>query len=118
MVSAGNGDRTDVEIEIGKGADINRTTESGETSLFLASWQGHTDIVNVLIVAGADVEIGRNDGMTPLMMASKRGHVDIVKILLAAGADVNKAATLGILAGYTALIIAARRAIRILSEYS
>ena len=73
-VAAKNGDLQDVEIAIGKGADINKTSKSGETPLFKASSYDHADIVNALIAAGADVNIQKNDGMTALMITSKRGR--------------------------------------------
>jgi ankyrin repeat protein len=85
----------------------------------MASQEGHTDIVQMLIAAGANLDertsvewyqgafvrlslcsplIGcisvscsccLQKGYTALMFAAARGHLDIVRILLTAGANVN-----------------------------
>lgn len=52
----------------------------------MASQEGYTEIVKILIDNEADVNIKTEDGWTALMMASKYGHTDIVKLLKKAGA--------------------------------
>ena len=61
----------------------------GGTSLMIAAWEGHTEIVKVLLEAGAKVKKKGIEGRTALMFASARGHSSIVQALLDAGAKVN-----------------------------
>jgi FOG: Ankyrin repeat len=63
--------------------------------LFVASLQGHLEIVQALLAAKADVNAKVNDGPSALLMASQQGHVEVVRTLLAANADVNAAAANG-----------------------
>jgi len=63
----------------------------GGTSLFMASRNGHCDVVDALIRGGADVNKASDDGVTPLYMASCNGHCNVVEVLVRGGADVNKA---------------------------
>lgn len=95
----------------------------GITPLYIASKQGYTDIVKLLIDNGANVnyttitssttpfygkDIYNNDknrittGMSPLHIASQYGHVDVVTVLINNGANVGYSNELG----YTALDIA------------
>jgi len=60
--------------------------------LAMASYRGHTRVVQVLLDSGADVnaQCGHNhDAISGLHGASSSGHVSIVEILLKRGADVN-----------------------------
>ena len=66
------------------------------TPLFLASRNGHCDIVDALLRGGADVNKAMDIGATPLFMASQLGHCDVVEALLRGGADVNKAKNDGV----------------------
>ena len=55
----------------------------------MASENGHTETVSILLQNGAHVNIQNNDGWTPLMMASQNGHTETVLILLQNGAHTN-----------------------------
>ncbi|HRU54266.1 MAG TPA: ankyrin repeat domain-containing protein, partial [Candidatus Sumerlaeia bacterium] len=58
-------------------------------ALWMASKEGHTEIVKLLLAKRADVNMKHKKGLTALWMASKNGHTDVVKLLLEKGADVN-----------------------------
>jgi len=47
----------------------------------LASWNGHTEIVKLLLEAKADVNLQNTSGRTALIWASREGHTEIVKLL-------------------------------------
>ena len=75
---------------IASGAEVNQGDNDGVTPLYVASENGHLEIVKFLIASGGSVNEGDKDGITPLMIASNYGHFEVVKVLLAAGAEVNK----------------------------
>jgi len=60
--------------------DVNATTKEGDTPLFIASYYGYVEVVQLLLDHGADVNIKFN-GVTPLSMAKKNDHRDIVNLL-------------------------------------
>jgi len=59
------------------------------TALMLASKNGYSEIVRVLIDAKADVNAATSRGNTALMIASGNGHPEVVKVLISAKADLN-----------------------------
>jgi ankyrin repeat protein len=63
-------------------------------ALYVASDEGHTAIVDLLLKAGAEVDT-EEDGCTPLLAASSNGHTAIVQQLLQARAEVNNATEAG-----------------------
>ncbi len=86
-----------VELLIDFGADVNLGKYSPgadlpeRNALVIASSQGDTKIVQVLIRAGANVNATGEDRTTALYAAARNGHVDSVRLLLEGGADVDKA---------------------------
>ena len=52
-----------------------------------AAWNGHSDIVTLLLDAGADTNVKNNWGNTPMHMAADKGNTDIVMLLLDGGAE-------------------------------
>lgn len=75
------------------GADVHALSAHGATSLALASYGGHIDIVRVLYAKGVLVNSAEHSGYfkgkTPLMEASSKGHLAVVTFLLERKAMVN-----------------------------
>lgn len=72
---------------IGKGALVNsRESRNGATPLMVAAFEGHEDVVRILLEAGADVNAKDAEGNTALSLATTRGHQDVIKLLKAKGA--------------------------------
>ena len=61
----------------------------GKGALHAAAYQGHEDMVQVLLSAGADLEAAGNDGTTPLYLAAQQKHKGVVQVLLGAGAQLQ-----------------------------
>lgn len=67
--------------------DINEYAENSNdqiigTPLYLASENGHLDVVKELITHRAYINKGTDYGATPLLAASVNGHVNVVNVLL------------------------------------
>jgi ankyrin repeat protein len=70
--------------------------QGGLTPLLMASRQGHTEAVQLLIDAGAPVnQVSAGDKSSPLLVAIINGHFDLAKYLLDKGADPNLASDNG-----------------------
>ena len=54
----------------------------GETPIFVAASNGHTEIVKFLIGYGANRNAPKYNGWTPMHIAARNGHTEIVKILI------------------------------------
>lgn len=101
--AAGRGDLERVKYLISVKADLNaRESTEGNTPIMIASYKGHTDIVQALIAAGAVVNAKNDLGGTALGLAAGTSRIDIIRILVAAKANVNAKDK----EGDTALIIA------------
>jgi hypothetical protein len=60
------------------------------SALWIASFNGHTDVVKLLIEYHANVNSTGSNGTTALWSAARNGHTDIVKLLIQNNANVNK----------------------------
>ena len=58
------------------------TTDTGTFPLYVASHDGHLDVVRLLVSMGADVNQQDNQKRTALHAAAKKGHVDVTKLLV------------------------------------
>lgn len=87
--AAQNGDLELVKALICEGANVNETSEFGDSPLSTAYFHGHIEIVKLLIVNKADVRAADASGFTILHNASSNGDIEIMSLLLAAGAEIN-----------------------------
>ncbi len=72
--------------------------KKGWAPLHYAATNGHDDIVQILLDASAYVDAESPNGTTPLMMAARGGHITTCKVLLDGGADVRLKNQLGMTA--------------------
>ncbi|MBL8134314.1 MAG: ankyrin repeat domain-containing protein [Anaerolineae bacterium] len=101
MQAVNANDAARVRALIAQGVNINEYDSSGDAPLVMAAYQGHAEIVKLLLEAGADVTVV-DPGMkaTALHAASYAGRTDVARLLVAAGIDIDKQ---GPYNGYTAL---------------
>ena len=71
------------------GIDINSTTDSGNTALYISTKFKNKSLVEYLIENGADINQQNNKGMTSLHIAALYGYVDIVMLLVKNNANTN-----------------------------
>lgn len=67
------GDESAVSRLLAGGADVNETTNGGQTALILAIIFGHTNLVRILVNAGADPKMRDNLGLDAIEWAQRRG---------------------------------------------
>ncbi|KAK3709150.1 hypothetical protein QZH41_018060, partial [Actinostola sp. cb2023] len=67
---------------------VNSANSQGSTSLMAAAYNGHKDIVTVLVNKDADLNARDKQGNTALHYAAERGHLSVVKILVKLDAQV------------------------------
>lgn len=63
---------------------------TGENSLTIASSNGHTETVSILLARGSNHFVKNRKGMTPLLLAVKEGHWNIVERLIQSRADIDQ----------------------------
>ena len=63
-----------------QGADIHKARNSGSTPLFIASQNGHVEVVRMLVEQGADIHLSWR-GQTPLQTARQWSHTEIARLL-------------------------------------
>jgi hypothetical protein len=72
-----------------EGADVNAQGGEYGNALQAASYEGHLEIVQLLLDKGADVNAQGGECSNALYAALLRGNLEIVQMLLDKGADVN-----------------------------
>ncbi|KAI8513299.1 Unconventional myosin-XVI [Branchiostoma belcheri] len=92
--AVGRGDVQTVRRELQAGRDVNQRIKwiwpwDGGTALHLASMNGKTGVVELLIQHGAEVGARDKVGGTALHWASGNGQAGVVKLLIQHGADVG-----------------------------
>jgi ankyrin repeat protein len=78
MKAARSGDREKVIELLIQGELVNRATVGGETALKWAAWNGHRDVVDILLAAGADPT---HQSITARLCAAAQGHLELEKYL-------------------------------------
>ncbi|WP_307972317.1 ankyrin repeat domain-containing protein [uncultured Brachyspira sp.] len=71
------------------GANINIKDDKGNTPLIIASYNGHKEIVSMLIKNKANINDRNNEGDTAVMEACKQKNMDIIAILIKNGAKLE-----------------------------
>ena len=62
--------------------DVNKPNANGTTPIYVASENGNSVILRLLIGPNASINIPIDEHPTPLFIAAQNGHADIVNILL------------------------------------
>jgi hypothetical protein len=104
-LAASNDSKSEVELLLSKGANVNVKNDIGWTPLHSAVAQGHKGMAELLLTKGAKVNAKSSNGITPLYWAVYKGKKDIVELLLSNKADVNTKTN----NGWTPLSVAAYR---------
>jgi ankyrin repeat protein len=82
-----------VDILIEAGAHVNYARGNGGcTALFVASQEGHIDVVRSLLAAGADPRLALHNGLMALDSAKHNKHTQIVALLEAKIAELDRSA--------------------------
>jgi ankyrin repeat protein len=88
--AASGGDVATVKSELQKNPKLAKVKDKkGKTALQMAAFNGHDDVITVLLGAGAEVNSRDAGGRTALMKATFNGHLSTVQLLVSKGADVN-----------------------------
>ena len=74
---------------ISMGADVEATTQHGETPLHLACRAGQTETVLHLVQQGAKANCTDSFGSAPVHVACSYGHAEIARVLLRSNADIR-----------------------------
>ena len=96
-----------VDVNCNTSETIEENCKTGLTPLIWAAWEGHMEVVKVLLNNHADLHVRRTaNGKTALHAAVYDGHTGIVQLMLEHQADLNVKHTDG---GCTVLHIAAEK---------
>jgi ankyrin repeat protein len=76
-------------LDRGGRAELNVGNKHAWMPVHVAAFNGHTEIVQLLIESGCDIHGASNIGQTPLHLSSKKGHVGVMQLLNDNGAELN-----------------------------
>jgi hypothetical protein len=62
-------------------SNVNLQAAGGQAALHLACWQGHVDIVRMLLAVFASTDVTDDDRYTPAMWAETTGHTEVLPYL-------------------------------------
>jgi hypothetical protein len=87
--AAHEGQKTMVELLLGKGAQVDGRSKANWSPLITAASAGRTEIAALLLERGAEMEATAQEGWTALMWAARFEKAETVRFLLEKGADLN-----------------------------
>jgi len=78
------------KVLVKAGADVNKSSGVNPTPLWVASRNGHLELVRFLLENKTNVNLtSEEDGSSPLIAASHYNHLEVVQLLVQAGAEIN-----------------------------
>lgn len=90
MLATETGSYEITKLLIESGINLDDVTKNEKKSaIYIASFFGHENIVELLINSKVKINIINKYNRTPLWCASEKGYVKIVQLLIDAGADIN-----------------------------
>jgi len=87
--AADEGDVSQVQMLIARGASVSARDERGRTPLHLAARSGRTEAAEVLVRCGASIDALDDEGRTPAVLAMQERSKAVAQYLVRAGARVD-----------------------------
>ena len=88
LMASARGNSNEVRRLLSSGmVDVSSSNSQGLTPLQKAAYNGHKDVVQLLVQIGADLNEEDEDKMTALHCAAIQGHSDVTQLLLDSLAD-------------------------------
>ena len=79
-----------VKYHLGRGEGIDGINEKGQTPIFLASANGHFDVVSILIDLNADLFVKDMNDVNAYQAAADAGFIEIAELILVSMARIKK----------------------------